>query len=229
VNGVNFIPGQRRLIGARRFRVRAWTVAVSAYAVLATIAFVGFATVSTGDDVSVAHRLQLVPAEIEGSRRTVVTLSQEVAEARARLEAARTVIDQPDWSVLLGVLARALGDDVVLTSCRLGAAQTTPAGAGMTRGSHNNASQSAPAVPVGQPPGRYLLSISGVGRSQSAVSQFVLRLERIGLFDYVSVLRTTREAYGDNEAIGFAVEASIGNGAGNSPNGPLNGPGGTAR
>jgi hypothetical protein len=42
-----------------------------------------------------------------------------------------------------------------------------------------------------------------VGRSQAAVSQFVLRLEQLGLFDRVTLLDTRREPFGADSAVGF--------------------------
>ena len=48
-----------------------------------------------------------------------------------------------------------------------------------------------------------MLRLAGVGRSQAAVSQFVLRLEQLGLFDRVTLLDTRREPFGADSAVGF--------------------------
>ncbi len=54
-----------------------------------------------------------------------------------------------------------------------------------------------------------VLSISGLGRSQPAVSQFVLRLEAMHLFARVTLLDTNRETFLGGEALGFRIDCSL--------------------
>ena len=44
-----------------------------------------------------------------------------------------------------------------------------------------------------------------MGRSQSAVAQYVLRLETMGLFAKVNLVETRREPFLDGQAIAFRV------------------------
>jgi hypothetical protein len=128
------------------------------------------------------------------------------------------VAHQPDWSVLLGLLAQSLGEEIVLTSCKLESQPPTPdAPAPMPRpGAAAPAPESTAAAAALREPGarRYTLQISGIGRTQSSVSQFVLRLERLGLFERVTILKTARELFGEHDSIGFRLEATMGSGSG---------------
>jgi hypothetical protein len=56
---------------------------------------------------------------------------------------------------------------------------------------------------------RYGLKLSGFGRTQTSVSQFVLRLERIGIFESVRLLNSYRQAFLNDQAIAFSLECRI--------------------
>ena len=58
-------------------------------------------------------------------------------------------------------------------------------------------------------PTKISLTINGLGRSQSDVTQFVLRLEKLGLFDRVDLAQCAREPIGTTEATGFRIECTM--------------------
>jgi hypothetical protein len=68
--------------------------------------------------------------------------------------------------------------------------------------------EAGPAPPISRQP--YTLTLRGLGRTQSAVSQFVLRLEKLGPFDRVKLIDTRREPFLENEAFAFHVECDMG-------------------
>jgi hypothetical protein len=53
------------------------------------------------------------------------------------------------------------------------------------------------------------LTLQGMGRSPAAVSQFVLRLERLGLFERVDLARSSRQNVGTIEANVFRIECLL--------------------
>lgn len=212
MNGVNFIPRERRETAERRTRLRAWAVGATAYALLGAIVFAASGTAAVVEDPMVAEKLAQLPGEIEKSQGALADLQAQLAEAQASLDAARAVAMQPDWSVLLGLLAQSLGEEIVLTSCKLESEQATtdrPAGAQRIA---PGAKAPEPTAPRTASSGRYTLLLSGLGRTQSSVSQFVLRLEELGLFERVTILKTNREMFGEHESIGFRLEAIVGAG-----------------
>lgn len=217
MNGVNFIPRQRREAASHRARLRAWALGASAYALLCLVAFAVSGTVDVAEDPAVAAELTQLPGQIDASQRALNSLQMQLDDAQARLDAARAVAHQPDWSVLLGVLAQSLGDDVVLTTCKLEADhpgdRTTLAprtGASRATGPAAFAGADPAAASSVVPGSRFTLELSGLGRSQASVSQFVLRLEQLGIFERVTILKTGREMFGEHESIGFRLEATIG-------------------
>ena len=111
---------------------------------------------------------------------------------------------QPDWSVLLVVLARELGDEIVLNECKLSLLDTGKSGSG---GSAEPSDHSVKDIPLGQR--RYRLDMSGFGRTQMAVSRFVLRLERIGLLEKVKLTKSNRRTFMTGKAVAFRIECAI--------------------
>jgi len=145
---------------------------------------------------------------IRESGRTIVTLQKELATARWKLDSARGVGRQPDWSVLLALLAEGLGHDVVLKSCELNQVLIP------LRGTAGRPQMPPPAGLNGSEKGpqelMFVLTVTGFGRSQTAVSQFVLRLERSGLFDNVRLVNANRQPFLNGKAIAFQLECSLG-------------------
>jgi Tfp pilus assembly protein PilN len=215
MNGVNLIPRRRREASRRRARLRAWAVGASAYAMLCAGVFAVSGAIDAVDDPTAATRLAQLPSEIDASQRALTRIAAQLTEAQGRLDAARAVAHQPDWSVLLGLLAQSVGEDIVLTTCRLETepSAVSPAAARPGAGLHRPADagrSGATALPHVAPGARFTLELSGLGRTQASVSHFVLRLERLGLFERVTILKTGREVLGEHESIGFRLEAAIG-------------------
>ena len=101
--------------------------------------------------------------------------------------------------VLLALLANTKGEDVVLRSVSVGPAPVPPPPP-VERGK-----------PVPPPPApETLLEVMGVGQTQLAVSQHVLRLEQTGLFSKVALLDTGREAFLNSSAIAFRLQCVFG-------------------
>ncbi len=214
---VNLIPRDRLTRKRRRARLRMWIALCSAYALILT-AGLSLACMAWGsDDAALGGELHAVVREIEDSQRSIDELRGRLSEAQATLDASDAMANHPDWSALLVLLARQLGDDVVLGNCLL-----TPSGSDRSggaprripspRGSRDDARAPSPGSPardatLGKQ--RYGLKLSGFGRTQNAVSQFVLRLERIELFHEVRLIKCNRQPFLSGHAVAFEVECSM--------------------
>lgn len=200
----NLIPAAR-LAGKRRLaRMRIWIRLCLTYAlVLAVTVCLYRATWRTGNG-AVTDELEVIRWKTANSTRSIDRLRGELCEARTALEAGRAMGDQPDWSILLALFARQLGDDIVLDECKLRLLDVDRPGTGTGAASSND---SANGIRPQQK--RYRLSLSGFGRTQTAVSRFVLRLERIELLKQVRLTRSDRQAFLAGKAVAFRIECSI--------------------
>ena len=176
----NLIPKRRLEAKSRRARIRAWIIACTAYAVGIVGANALYQSTSEGPDVALADDITKAAAETEKWDRQVRMLRGKVGKARLTLEANRAVGEQPDWAVVL--------------------AEAVEKSKKPTKG------EPAPAPK----PKRYILDISGFGRSQKAISQFVLRLEGSTLFEKVTAVKTNREAFMAGKAMAFQIRCLLG-------------------
>jgi len=105
--------------------------------------------------------------------------------------------EQPDWGMLLSLLASKLGDDAALSLCSLEPVQPLAVG---VKGPANPGADRA--KETGRPQ-QLKLVLKGNARTQEAASTFVLALEKTGAFDRVNLVETQRDQKGE---VGVAFE-----------------------
>jgi len=205
LNDDNLIPRSRLERKRWKARLRLWIYCAGVYAgvVIATTA-IAHATWSQ-DDRQLDGELAVATARIDEQTSLEARLQQELSEARVRLEADRAIGEPPDWSVLLALLGEETNDSVVLNSCGLTAVGPEGIAPGQRRSGPSAGSPSS--IPLGRR--RFRVELSGFGRTQTDVSQFLLRLEQVGLFRTVRLMQSDRAKFLDGEAVVFRVECTV--------------------
>lgn len=202
MRGVNLIPARRRLARQRRTRVTAWSAAAVAYAgVLGMV----YAWAASRDGAKARDwNVEVVKGEAEASEFGVqlARVRADTQREESALNAAAAVEEQPDWSMLFGLLARTAGTTVWIESASL---KPDAAGAAPTPANRGGSSPAAS--------GRLVFAVSGLGESHEAVSTFVLGLESTGLFERVTPLEMRRQQANGVEVIAFKIECVLEGGA----------------
>jgi len=210
MSDMNFIPSYRIMAGRRRALIRRWATASVVWAiVLVTLYAVAYATWG-GGRVAIAGEQRRVAARVQESSQAIKVLQHELTATNLLLRSSQIVESQPDWSLLLALLPRALSGDVVLKRCEVRAVPPVslpPAASGGAGAAQTASSRAAPAATAAEP--TFILKISGCGRSMPAVLQFVQELERMGLFDQVRLVHTNPEVVQTLSVTGFQVECSL--------------------
>lgn len=207
---VNLIPAHRREARGRRTRVRRWAVVCGAHALLLGVVYLCCALAWSVSSDGLERDLAAASSEIEELTSSLASAGAELAEAQLLLESVRGIAKQPDWSLLLALVSKSLGDEAVLDTFRVGPPNASRPGVRtrkVSSGVGGNAARQAGAATQSEPP--YTLYLSGYARSQAAVSRFVLRLDELDLFERVDLLRTSREAMFGGDATGFQVQCSF--------------------
>ncbi|HEX8324423.1 MAG TPA: PilN domain-containing protein [Tepidisphaeraceae bacterium] len=192
MNRRNLLPVQRQHAKRRGRATRRWVVINCVYgSLLAAVGCVyAWAAVDFGQPASVAA----VAVDIEKANTRLTGLRQESLSLKAMLQSVADVSSRPDWSVLLAAVSQTLGDDVVLNS--------------LTSASDSTATTPVASAASGEGTPRRV-QIGGVGRTQQAVTQFVLRIESMGFFDRVQLLQTTPRPWQGSDGIGFQVVCTL--------------------
>src|SRR5690606_16435822 len=154
----------------RRRRAQRWAAGVVGYAASLLLIFASLRLISGGAQGAVADQLAAAETRITDTQAALDHIQPRLAAALASLEAGNSVGDQPDWSILLRVVADLLGDDAVLTRFTL-----------------EPVHPSSNAAATGRVARRYVVHVHGLGRSHEQVAAFVLAMEQLELFDAVKL------------------------------------------
>lgn len=210
---VNLIPMRRREQRKLRARRNAWIIAACGYVIILGAGYGVWHAVWGAGDRDLSRQLTLVNGDTDEASKALARLRAELSDAKLALQVNETIASQPDWSVLLALLAKLRGDEIVLNHCAMVSSVEKMAAADkpVEKPPAKPQTESVPVLPaLGlEVPNHIVVSVRGYGRSQAAVQQFVLRLEQCGLFDTVAMLGTTREGFASVDAVAFRLECSL--------------------
>jgi hypothetical protein len=187
-SSINLMPARRRDALRRRRRIQAWIATVCVYAcVVGAGALWSFvATLDFGS------REQLELADLSARAKVLEEDTQakqaEFASANATLKANLVVHQEPNWSVLMALIAAELREDAVLERFR------------MMQGEYKGGATDAPA---------YVVLLTGTSLSQANVFEFTLRLEGLKLFRKVTIVESRRKSIGGREVVGFDMRCEL--------------------
>jgi Tfp pilus assembly protein PilN len=210
MQGVNLIPVHRRAMAILARRLRLWITLAAACAALLTVVVLGFRTRQPASPAVSVRAVADARRRGEGLKLEIAKKNAALADARVRLAARQVLSNRPDWSLLLVAVSRLLGPDNVLRDFKLEAFSPPAPAAPAAVKTAKSGSKAAPLAAAPATPTRFRLGLSGIGRSQAAVSDFALRLEGIALFDHVKIVRSAREPFLHGDAIAFSVECTLG-------------------
>ena len=202
MGATNLIPAARLARRRRKARMCWWAGVCGSYIMLLAGGSVTLHSLYAGEDGTVSEELAAVTEDTEKDNRRMVTLRGELAQTLLTLETSRAVHNQPDWSRLLLGLSDKLGEEIVLTCCRLVAVADDGSVVSELSGS------SGPTKPLAEflTECRYRLVLHGFGRTQESVSRLALRLEEDRMFDTVRLISSCRKPFLSGDAVAFTVE-----------------------
>jgi len=190
MQSVNLIPAARRNAKRCGQRVRQWITICVLYAIVSSAAAGAWRWSLGGDDPGIEQHLATASADIDRASNALTFTNSQLSAARSQIAANRQILSQPDWSLLLALLGKQTGGNIVLRSFELKAADA-PAG------------EKAPAAP------KLTLRLSGFGRTNQAVAEFGLRLEETHLFSRVTLVDSSRETFLAGDAFAFHLECAL--------------------
>jgi hypothetical protein len=203
MKNINFMPSYRIVARQRRRRMHAWVVVVIASLVLELGGIVAGYGIWSGGRLMLAGEQQKTATTIESAQRAIKMLQSELAAQEATLRASQTVQGQPDWSVLLALLAQNLGDGAALKRCELKPVYAAASAAPVVGGAPAHVFMPGEGVAIS-------LKVSGYGQTVADILQFAQGLERAAIFDQIRLVRTDKEPLLSGTAIGFDMECLLG-------------------
>ena len=202
---VNLIPEQRQVHKRRQTRVRLWLRISVMYITLIALALFFLHILWKAGHTALTDDLQATSQLTKQYDNSILRLRKELARISTTLQTSRAIKRQPDWSKLLVIIAQTLGPDIVLSKCEV---TTVDSNGRPITGNHQEALTSQ-AVTTLLNAHQYRLTLAGLGREHSAVSNFVVQLEQSGLFDSVTFLNNQRQDFQGQSAIVFDIECHM--------------------
>jgi len=205
MSDANFIPANRLAKKHCKARLRTWTAICGTYLILLALLILSAYLLWGTDDDSVIEGLKSTTERIEKYSSTISELQQKLAKATAELEASKAISQKPDWSKLLILVGDELKEEIVLNNCQLSTLNKNYTD--VTNNLKELLSFSSSGMLLAER--QYRLELNGFGRTQTSVSQFVLRLEQMQIFNSVRLVNSNRKALLNNEAVSFSIECNI--------------------
>jgi hypothetical protein len=171
-----------------RARRRVWIVVGTGYALFAAVAAGVAALGGTHADRSLDRDLETARAECRAAQEIAGRLTGEIAQLDRTVDAHRAIVQRPDWSILLTLLAQSCGEEIVLSRC---SADARP-----------RADENGHLAPI-------VVELDGLGHNQESVTRFVLRMEELPVFSKVKLRETRREPFGSGYATAFRLRCEI--------------------
>lgn len=191
----NLLPASVKDRMIQRRRLVVWIKGTGALAVLGVVVCV-VAGVYLGDlDAPVRKELQSVQSVINQLEASEASAIARIATVTHELGVAEDIAGQPNWSVLLGVLAAGLNEGAYLERIQTGLVLEPDV-------------QIAP--PSKAASGPYRVTITGISLLQGDATRYALYLEQCRLFDSVRLVATRPRPDVDSQAVGFEIACVIG-------------------
>lgn len=208
---VNLIPQYRRHAMRVRERRSRWITICAGYALFLVVSIVVSSLVRVSDDRALQGQITRTNDVIETGRLSLGDLRSALEHSTSILRANRAVGSQPDWGVLLALVGEATRGEILLRVCRLEPTSRASLGPG--------GGLTAPVAGSDERerPNAITLELGGVGQTQQAVAQFVLRMEQMPLFEHVKLIDTKLEPFLSGEAVAFRLQCQLDPGKGDQP------------
>ncbi len=205
MSDINLIPERRRARKRYQRKFHRWMHYGLVYLICLGTALGSAYAMWAGDDVALTKKLENVEARIERTQDTIHKLRQQFTLCQAQLQTNETLDHQPDWSRLMLLIAEGMRDEVTLQVCRLVTLDDQEKSV-LDAVRNPEATVATDTILMNRD---YRLHLTGYSRTQTAVSLFVLRLERLDLFSSVRLSKSRSQAFLGGAAVAFTIECEI--------------------
>jgi len=192
----NLLPAPIKERVQVRHRLTVWIQSNIVLAILGVVACVVAGVLLRDMDEPVREELQQVKSVINRLEASEAAAFRQIETVTHELGVAEDIAGQPDWSILLGVLAAGLTDGAYLETLTTSIIE------------HDSGLDVPP--PGNTAMGPYRVTVTGVSLLQGDATRYALFLEQCRLFDSVRLVATQPRPDVNERAVGFEILCEIG-------------------
>ncbi|GAB5495144.1 MAG: hypothetical protein Phyf2KO_02240 [Phycisphaerales bacterium] len=192
----NLLPASVKEQIRIRHRLTIWVQGTVLVAVLGIAACIVANVLLRDMDTPVREELHQVQSVINRLEASEAAAFRQIESVTHELGVAEDIAGQPDWSILLGVLAAGLTDGAYLET--------------LTTSIVEDDAELVVPPPGNAASGPYIVTVTGVSLLQGDATKYALFLEECRLFDSVRLVATQPRPDVSNRAVGFEILCEIG-------------------
>lgn len=193
---VNLIPLERQRASKRKIANRKWMQGTGLYCIAVIIATICSRVFTTDPGIVIAQQIKDTQDKIIAGETKLIEINNSIKTAQVSLIANQQLRDQPNWSVLLKLIASKMGKSIVLTRCDL-----------IPIFASEPAKQGHVKEPIS-----YDFIIEGQGRSMIQINTFVLSLEETKIFNQVNLDESHHQLFSNTQSNYFRLRCVLGSG-----------------
>lgn len=179
-NAISFIPAPRVLARRTRHRKLVWIAMNIGVVALGALGTIAARAILLGGHAVPASAITAAESRLEAINTEHARLAAELGGVESRLQGYAEATQHPDWSILIGYISHISKGSITLDAF---------------------------ALEPGNTRGTYRVALAGLAQSQNQVTDFVLGLERAGVFTKTELVRSNRTPEGGSL---FAISCQIG-------------------
>ena len=191
---VNLIPLSRQHIAQKKIANLKWLKGTGVYCAAVLLATIGSRALSIDLGIVIAQKIEDTQSRIVKEKAKLSGITHNIQTAQISLFANQKLRDQPNWSVLLKLVASKMDKSIVLTRCDL-----IPI--------YN---KSLPVQGQIKEPIGYHFVIEGQGRSMININNFILRLEDENIFNQVVLDESYQQTFVKKSSNYFKLRCKLG-------------------
>lgn len=206
---INLCPEYRKRRRRQQHHLHKVVGAVCGYLLLLSVVYACFAFMGGSDERIVQRQLESARKEYAEVEAKVKVLVPALRENQMTLDASRAVSVHPNWGTLLRLLTAEMNGKVALRGVEVSGQQhksgkqqqvlrrsEIPVSTGNTQQTEDSTRS-------------YEINMSGYALTQQHVTDYVLQLERLMLFNRVILVETKRQTLGSGEVFAFVIRCIV--------------------
>lgn len=194
---INLMPARRQQDRLKRAYIQRWGMGGVAYCFVTLIVCVIVRITAVGPNPDRDYDLDEARQSVHSLNAAIGAIEIEIEQGQSMLAATQDLANNPDWGLLLGFVGKMVSGDLVLKEYQL-----------------QDATPQAPVINQATDAqdrsiGAFQFVVKGWGRTQAAVTDFTVKLERTGLFENVKLLDSNLQPLGSGSAVSFTIQCTM--------------------
>jgi len=168
-------------------------IGTASYCAIILLLIAGSRILSIDPGIAIAQKIKNAKEKISDENSQLKKIERHVLISEKSLVANQQLQNQPNWSILLKLVSIQMSDDIILIRCNLSPYFNN----------HKKTTQKQ------REPKRYYFIIEGQAKNQGEINDFILKIEKIKIFDRVDLVGSKKSNFSGIKSIHFILKCHL--------------------